>query len=420
MRYQFNEDLGIGLAEAPAHPQRLQDAGAAGRRIRPGRRRWGLRICPGCSCKHPPEHWPRTTAPDVWFCYRTNPAISSWNAPEVGERLAEFPFIVAFAYTYDETNHIADILLPEATDLESMQLIRIGSTKFTEQFWKHEGWAMRQPAVEPVGDAMDMTDISHRTCAAIGRAEGIQCGDQSRRRGHGRSRAAATNSTIRSTHRTGAPASRTSGTRICKAASHELSDGEEVHDLAWFKENGFMLRPFPQLGLVSLSGAWCARACASNCPTRSASCGTGEQLAHRLHGSRHRLVGQAAHRIRVRCRGYERYAGYLERLRARAGRDPADYPLWAMTARSMQYSWGANVGLPIINEVANNIAGHRGVIINRSIAKKMGIAEGDEVVIESRFRHYRGQSGAARGHPAGHRADDRPVRSLEDARMQRT
>ncbi len=49
----------------------------------------------------------------------------------------------------------------------------------------------------------------------------------------------------------------------------------------------------------------------------------------------------------------------------------------------MQYSWGANVGLPIINEVANNIAGHRGVIINRSIAKKMGIAEGDEVVIES-------------------------------------
>jgi phenylacetyl-CoA:acceptor oxidoreductase len=49
----------------------------------------------------------------------------------------------------------------------------------------------------------------------------------------------------------------------------------------------------------------------------------------------------------------------------------------------MQYAWGANVGLPIINEVANNIAGHRGVIVNRSFAKKIGIAEGDEVVIES-------------------------------------
>ena len=41
----------------------------------------------------------------------------------------------------------ADILLPDATDLESLQLIRIGGTKFIEQFWDHEGFALRQPAV---------------------------------------------------------------------------------------------------------------------------------------------------------------------------------------------------------------------------------------------------------------------------------
>ena len=55
---------------------------------------------------------------------------------------------------------------------------------------------------------------------------------------------------------------------------------------------------------------------------------------------------------------------HLDRMTRRNGRDPADYPFWALTARSMQYCWGANVGLPLINEVANNIAGHRGVIIN--------------------------------------------------------
>jgi len=49
----------------------------------------------------------------------------------------------------------------------------------------------------------------------------------------------------------------------------------------------------------------------------------------------------------------------------------------------MQYSWGANVGLPLINEVANNIAGHRGVILNRSTARRLGIAEGERLVIES-------------------------------------
>src|SRR5690606_26835870 len=35
---------------------------------------------------------------------------------------------------------------------------------------------------------------------------------------------------------------------FAKAASHELSDGEEVHDLDWVKANGLMQQPFPQLG----------------------------------------------------------------------------------------------------------------------------------------------------------------------------
>ena len=33
---------------------------------------------------------------------------------------------------------MADILLPDATDLESTQLIRAGGTKFVEQIWEHE------------------------------------------------------------------------------------------------------------------------------------------------------------------------------------------------------------------------------------------------------------------------------------------
>jgi phenylacetyl-CoA:acceptor oxidoreductase len=66
-----------------------------------------------------------------------------------------------------------------------------------------------------------------------------------------------------------------------------------------------------------------------------------------------------------------------------SGGDPDDYPFFALTARSMQYSWGANVGIPLINEVANNISGHKGVIINRTRAKELGIAEGDKVEISS-------------------------------------
>ena len=118
--------------------------------------------------KKQPEHWPKQTMPEMWINYRTNPAISSWNAPEVAERIAEFPFTVSFAYTRDETNHMADIILPDCTDLESLQLIQIGSTKFTEQFWKHQGWAIRQPAVLPQVDAMDLTDISTALADRVG------------------------------------------------------------------------------------------------------------------------------------------------------------------------------------------------------------------------------------------------------------
>ncbi|HTJ07458.1 MAG TPA: molybdopterin-dependent oxidoreductase, partial [Caldimonas sp.] len=107
-----------------------------------------------------PKGLPRVTLPDVWFLYRTNPAISFWDTARLGETMARFPFVVAFAYTRDETNHFADVLLPDATDLESLQLIRIGGTKYVEQFWDHQGFALRQPAVAMQGDARDFTDIA--------------------------------------------------------------------------------------------------------------------------------------------------------------------------------------------------------------------------------------------------------------------
>ncbi len=49
----------------------------------------------------------------------------------------------------------------------------------------------------------------------------------------------------------------------------------------------------------------------------------------------------------------------------------------------MQYAWGANVGIPLINEMALNVAGHKGVIINRRVAARFGIADGDAVIVES-------------------------------------
>ena len=97
-------------------------------------------------------------------------------------RWRSFPFVVAIAYTRDETNHFADILLPDAIDLESLQLIRIGGSKYIEQFWKHEGYALRQPVVEPQRRRARLHRHRHRARAPHRPARALQRLDQPRRR----------------------------------------------------------------------------------------------------------------------------------------------------------------------------------------------------------------------------------------------
>ena len=75
--------------------------------------------------------------------------------------------------------------------------------------------------------------------------------------------------------------------------------------------------------------------------------------------------------------------GIWESDPAEYGKDPKDYPFWLLTTRSMQYSWGSNVQIPLIREAAENVETHKGVVINATRAAEMGIADGDEVTVDS-------------------------------------
>ena len=69
----------------------------------------------------------------------------------------------------------------------------------------------------------------------------------------------------------------------------------------------------------------------------------------------------------------------------------ADYPFWLITSRSMQYSWGNNVGVQLIKEVADNVIGHGSVVMNESAAEKLGIADGDLVEVRSPLNSTKGR-----------------------------
>jgi len=333
-----------------------------------------------------PEGLPEVTLPQVWFVYRTNPAISFWDTAEITRQMARFPFIVAFAYTRDETNHMADILLPDAVDLESLQLIRIGGSKYIEQFWDREGFALRQPVVEPRGEARDFTDIATELARRVGLLDTYNASIN--RGAAGVPLAGETWDFSLDTSR--AHSREAIWDAICRAASAELSDGKEIHGLDWFRENGLMTRPFARVDWY-LFPTMVEHGLRFEMPYQERLRRVGEQLGNRLHerGLRWWDAQLQEYQALPSCKDFP---ALWEQAIEAAGGKPDDYPFWLLTARSMQYAWGGNAGVPLMHEVADNVAGHRGVVINARRAAALGIGEGDTVEIATPQRSVRGRA----------------------------
>jgi len=340
------------------------------------------------------EAWPETSKPDVWIAYRTNPAISFWDTRAVAEMMANFPYTVCIAYTPDETNHMADIVLPEATDLESTQLIKMGKTKFVEQFWRHQGWVLRQPAVAPRGDTKDFTWISTELARRTGLLEGY---NEAINRG-------VCGVALRNDRRDFAldPAQVHSVDEIwdavCRAASHDLSQGDEVHDLAWFKEHGLMTRPYEQAGWY-LYPTLKSQGLRFELPYQERLMRAGRELGNRLHETGVTWWDRQLEEYQPLPVWHD-FPAIWEKDLVRRGHKPEDFPFWLLTTKSMQYHSGGNAAIQLMDEVASNLRGHRGVVINKRTADELGIEEGDLIEVKSVIGATQGRAVPAQGiHP---------------------
>jgi phenylacetyl-CoA:acceptor oxidoreductase len=333
-----------------------------------------------------PPGLPKVTLPEVWFVYRTNPVVSFWDTPAVAERAARFPFMVAFAYTRDETNHMADILLPDAVDLESLQLIRIGGSKYVEQFWDREGFALRQPMIEPRGQARDLTDVATELARRVGLLEKYNASINK----------GAAGVPLKGEHWDFALDPSVAHTRdeiwdaACRAASAEVSGGREVHGLDWFREHGLVTRAFARSDWYLLP-TMVAQNLRFELPYQERLRRVGEQLGRRLHErGLHWWDAQLAEYQALPP--WKDFPGLWERALVDMGGRPEAFPFWLLTARSMQYAWGNNAGLPLMREVSMNIAGHQGVVVNTGAAGHLGIHDGDLVSIATPQRQVRARA----------------------------
>lgn len=329
--------------------------------------------------QHQPfDNWPKPTQPDLWFVYRTNPVVSFWDTNQITETVSRFPFTVCFAYTHDETNHMADILLPDRTDLEGLQLIRVGGTKFVEQFWDHQGFALRQPVVEAQGESKDMTWIATELARRSGVLEKYN---------NAINRGAAGVALKVNDHDFSLDAHEAHSVEniwdaVCRAASAEISDGQDKHGLDYYREHGYRFKPFPRIRWY-LTAEMEDQGLRYELPYQERLLRIGTELGRRLHA-------QGISWWDAQLDEYEAFPSWKnfpgmweEALAHHFNVDINDYPLWLVTTRSMQYSWGSNVAIQMIREVASNIKGHGGLVMNTSRARELGLKDGDRVSIRS-------------------------------------
>jgi len=337
------------------------------------------------------EGLPPYTLPDFWFIYRTNPSISSWDASFVADRMAEFPFTVAFAYTRDESNHMADILLPDAMDLESTQLIRIGGTKFMDQFWTYEGFALRQGVTPPPGEVKDMTEIATELSRRIGILPEY---NRAINKGVLGVRLSGTGFDF-SLDEKAAHSDEAIWDAVCRAASFEVSECRDTKGLDWYKEHGFRVQPYSKLEWY-LYPAIVDEGLRFELPYQERLLRVGHQLRARLHEHGihwwdNQLVEYEA------IPEWSDFPALWERAVVDMGRKPEEFPFWLLSSRSMQLAWGSNVGVQIMGEVAKNVTGHGTLVINEDRAAELGICDGDMVEISTPKATTRGRATLRQG-----------------------
>ncbi|MGO9005417.1 MAG: molybdopterin-dependent oxidoreductase [Beijerinckiaceae bacterium] len=341
-----------------------------------------------------PADWtmPKPTYPELWFVYRSNPAISFWETRRLAESVARFPFMVAFAYTVDETNYMADLLLPEATDLESTQLIRMGATKYMEHFWDYYGVVLRQKAVEPQGESRDFTWISTELAKRTGLLP--EYVEQLNRGISGVSPLTGEDYDFR-LDPAKPPEPEEIWDSVCRAATTTLSGGKETHGLEWFKEHGYYAVPMSRLEWY-LTPTLEKQGLRYELPYQERLMRVGRELGNRLHEQKMHWWDEQLSEY-VALPDWHDVPGRWERALVNAGARSEDFPFWLLTTKSMQYHSGGNAGIALMHEVSENLHGHTGVIINVDTAAKLGISEGDRVEVRSHIGATYGKAALMKG-----------------------
>lgn len=337
-----------------------------------------------------PENWPKPSIPEVYISFKSNPMVSQFDPPIIMEVLKKIPFFAAIAYTIDETAWFADLLLPEDSDLENLQIYPCGATNERENFWEHSGIIVKQPAVKRSYNTMNISDIATELAARLG-----LLGEYNEALNQG----AYLGIKLKNTPYELKPDVKYTAEKQLDSLCKVLTKGE--HGLEWFKQTGGMFHPFLKTGDGELHGNFYMRpwyllpvmkrkGIRFELPYQERLKRIGEELGARLHEKGiHWWDSQVEeHQALIE---WEDTNKFLDSVATKLNKNPEDYPFWLLTTHSMQYAWSSNVAIPLMMEVSNRSVGGNWAQMNRKTAEKLGIKGGDEIWIESAYAKTKGK-----------------------------
>ncbi|MDP2730425.1 MAG: molybdopterin dinucleotide binding domain-containing protein, partial [Dehalococcoidales bacterium] len=302
---------------------------------------------------NPPPNLPLPPQPEAYLRFRNNCVLSLGQPDLVIEALKKIPFIISIAYTYDEVTQLADIVLPDLTELERYDVIvpdrKLGSGR------RIRGILLRQPVVEPPPGNRDIADILTELADRIGFLDEY-------------------NRMINIRFKLTGPYKLEPGKKydwvdIVNRWCLSLTDGE--HDLEWFKLHGGILTPSDVREQYDVYFKMTGEKIRFPLPYMNVVKTVGENLASNLE------------KVGVDWWPTREYVALPTYVNSILDTVPLEYDLFVITCRLPQFSNSSNADSALLNEVARQVPGQQEILMNSGTAESKGFKEGDEVWVES-------------------------------------
>ncbi len=295
---------------------------------------------------------PVPAPPEMILRCRTNPVISIGHPKEVSDAIKKVPFTVSIAYVLDEVSELADIVLPDLTDLERYEIMTTGRRSAAKQF---NYLTLKQPVAEAPGKAREISNVMTELAARAGFLDEYNASINKLLK-------------LRDQYQLD-PGKKYDWPDIVDRWLKSATKGE--HGLDWFKEHGAVMKRVPAAEQYEVHLAMTRKRLRYPMPYMEHVKMTGEQLQQKL-----RAAG-------VDWWNTSPYTPLPVYIPSKADSWPKEYDMYVTVCRSMLFGQGSNVDIPWLIEVADQSGRDVKILMNRRTALARGIKDGDEVWVES-------------------------------------